>query len=93
MRQIALSNKKLRGIPRRLRALERWAASFRDEFYPRSGRMERYTHWKIPVHEALVEGPQARIEVQAFCIQQLKPLATCPTRLTTHRVTIGSLAC
>jgi hypothetical protein len=71
MRQIALSNKPLRGIPRRLRALERWASSFRDEFYPRSEHMERYTHWKIPVHEALVQGPQARIEVQAFCIQQL----------------------
>ncbi|WP_223414550.1 MULTISPECIES: DUF3916 domain-containing protein [unclassified Pseudomonas] len=71
MRQIALSNKQLRGVPRRLRALERWASSFRDEFYPRSERMERYTHWKIPVQEALVEGPQARIEVQAFCIQQL----------------------
>lgn len=71
MRKIALSNKQLRGIPRRLRALERWASGFRDEFYPRSERMERYAHWKIPVHEALVEGPQARIEVQAFCIQQL----------------------
>jgi len=33
--------------------------------------MEHYAHWKIPVHEALVEGPRARIEVQAFCVQQL----------------------
>ncbi|MNF76818.1 hypothetical protein D3C87_1082650 [compost metagenome] len=33
--------------------------------------MERPTNWKIPVHEALVQGPQASVEVQAFCIQQL----------------------
>ncbi|WP_160106682.1 DUF3916 domain-containing protein [Pseudomonas izuensis] len=71
MRQIALSNKPLRGIPRRLRALEHWASTFRDEFHPRTEHMERYTNWKIPVHEALVEGPHARIENQAFCIQQL----------------------
>ncbi|RON42944.1 DUF3916 domain-containing protein [Pseudomonas frederiksbergensis] len=71
MRKIAISNKPLRGIPRRLRALERWASGFRDEFHPRSAHMERYTHWKIPVHEALIQGPQARIEVQALCIQQL----------------------
>lgn len=76
MRQIALSNKPLRGVPRRLRALEHWASSFRDEYYPRSERMERYTHWKIPVHEALVEGTRARIEVQAFCIQQLLEAAS-----------------
>ena len=64
MRQIALSNKPLRGIPRRLRVLERWASSFRDEFYPRSAQMERYTHWKIPGHEALVEGPQASYQLE-----------------------------
>jgi hypothetical protein len=76
MRQITLSNKPLRGIPRRIRALERWASSFRDEFYPRSEHKERYTHWKIPVHEALVQGPQARIEVQVLCIQQLLEAAS-----------------
>ena len=76
MRQIALSNKPLRGVHRRLRALEHWACSFRDQFHPRSVHMERYTHWKIPVHEALVQGPQARIEVQAFCIQQLLEAAS-----------------
>lgn len=53
MRQIALSNKPLRGIHRRLRALEHWASTFRDEFYPQSERMERYTHWKIPEMEKL----------------------------------------
>ncbi|WP_433738813.1 DUF3916 domain-containing protein [Pseudomonas putida] len=71
MRRIAVNNKPLKGIHRRLRALEHWASTFRDEFHPRSEHMERYTHWKIPVHAALVEGPHARIEDQAFCIQQL----------------------
>ena len=68
MRQIALSNKPLRGIPRRLRALERWASSFRDKFYPRSEHMERYTHWKIPVHAALVQGSQARADQSCSCV-------------------------
>ena len=93
MRQIALSNKPLRGIPRRLRALERWAASFREEFYPRSEHMERYSHWKIPVHEALVEGPQARIEVQAFCIQQLLEAANYLSEAADHSQGYYRVAC
>ncbi|AMS17688.1 hypothetical protein A3218_26600 [Pseudomonas chlororaphis] len=71
MRRLLLSNKKLRGIPRRLRALEYWAAGFSGEFYPHIDERQRYTHWKIPVLNTLVEGPQARIELQAFCVQQL----------------------
>ncbi|UZE21773.1 DUF3916 domain-containing protein [Pseudomonas sp. B21-056] len=71
MRQIALSDKKLRGIPRRLRALERWAARFKGNYFPRRYEDQRYDHWKIPVHVFLVQGPQASIEVQAFCVQQL----------------------
>ncbi|CDF82498.1 hypothetical protein PKB_1133 [Pseudomonas knackmussii B13] len=71
MRRLALSNKKLRGIPRRLRALEQWASSFRGLYYPQPEETERFIHWKIPVHAALVEGAQARIEWQAFCVQQL----------------------
>ena len=48
MRQIAVTNKKLRGIPRRMRALGQWAESFAGCFRPRSEHMERYMHWKIP---------------------------------------------
>ncbi|MBT2338989.1 DUF3916 domain-containing protein [Pseudomonas fluorescens] len=70
MRRLALSNKKLRGIPRRLRALERWAVRFNGNYYPRSYEDQRFTHWKIPVHTCLVQGSQAPIEVQAFCVQQ-----------------------
>ncbi|WP_434577810.1 DUF3916 domain-containing protein [Pseudomonas sp. Z1-6] len=71
LRQIALSDRKLRGIPRRLRALERWAAKFEGHCYPKCHESERYAHWKIPVIDSLIQGPQAHIEVQAFCIQQL----------------------
>lgn len=74
MRQIIVDNKPLRGL--HLRAIERWASSFRNTFYPRPMDNRRYTNWKIPVHEALVQGPQARIEVQASCIQQLLEAAT-----------------
>ncbi|WP_244220791.1 DUF3916 domain-containing protein [Pseudomonas kribbensis] len=41
------------------------------EFHPRFDEHERYSNWKIPVINTLVEGPQTRIEVQAFCVQQL----------------------
>jgi hypothetical protein len=93
MRQIALNNKPLRGIPRRLRALERWASSFRDEFYPRSAHTERYTHWKIPVHEALIQGPRASIEVHAFCIQQLLEAANHLSNAADHSQGYYRVAC
>ncbi|WP_460116333.1 DUF3916 domain-containing protein [Pseudomonas sp. H2_D02] len=70
MRQISVNAKPLRGLHRRLRSIERWASSFEGNFYPRQDGY-RYSNWKIPVHELLVEGDQARIEVQAFCVQQL----------------------
>ena len=62
MRRLLPRNNKLRGIPRRLRELEHWAASFSGEFHPRIDEHERYTHWKIPVPSPLVQGPQARID-------------------------------
>jgi len=70
LRQLSLSNKKLRNIPRHLRALEYWASTFEGEFHPRPG-MKRYWNWKIPVINSLVQGPQARVEVRALCVQQL----------------------
>lgn len=95
MRQIALSNKPLRGIPRRLRALERWASSFRNEFHPRSEHMERATHigrsrCTRPWSKALKPGSKFRPSAFSNCS---KPPATCPTLPTTHRVTTGSPAC
>ena len=77
MRQIALTNKKLRGIPRRVRALEKWALSFSGHVRPRSEELERYFNWKIPVHSALVQGCQTNLEIQSRCAAQLLKAASC----------------
>jgi hypothetical protein len=76
MRRIALTNKKLRGIPRRLRALEKWAFGFTGYVRPRSNEMERYFNWKIPVHSALVQGRQTNLEIQSRCAAQLLDAAS-----------------
>jgi hypothetical protein len=68
MRQLALTSKKLRGIPRRLRALERWADGFAGTVRPRSAERERFCNWKIPVHVHLVEGRQTNRRIQAQCV-------------------------
>ncbi|WP_244268016.1 DUF3916 domain-containing protein [Stutzerimonas nitrititolerans] len=66
------SNEKLRGIPRRLRALARWAGSF-DGYFPSDqlSTEEQYWNWKIPVDMRLVEGRQTNSAVQAECAQRL----------------------
>lgn len=76
MRKIALSNKKLRGIPRRMRALEKWASSFNGVYRPRSNQLEKYINWKIPVHIFLVQGNQTSLEIQSFCVNQLLKAAS-----------------
>jgi hypothetical protein len=76
VRQIALSSKKLRGIPRRMRALERWSSTFTGLYRPRSAEQERFFNWKIPVHVFLVQGRQTNAEIQSFCVTQLLKAAT-----------------
>ncbi len=68
MRQIAITRKKLRGIPRRLRALDRWADSFAGFVRPRSDQGERFCNARIPVHIDLVEGRQTNRRIQAQCV-------------------------
>ena len=70
MRQFALSEKKLRNIPRRKRALARWADGFAGQTFARQGD-ERFCHWKIPVHLHMLQGRQTTPELQTFCVQQL----------------------
>ena len=70
-RRFSFSNKKLRGIPRRLRALTRWANSFSGYFPSELTPEEKYWNYKIPVHRNLVEGKQTSKSIQAFCTQQL----------------------
>jgi hypothetical protein len=71
MRRIAFSNKKIRNIPRRLRALKAWAASY-EGYFPNDLPIDQgYVNCKIPVLETLVEGKQATFAIQKECAQQL----------------------
>ncbi|MCA1928821.1 DUF3916 domain-containing protein [Rheinheimera sp.] len=67
----SFSNKKLRGIPRRLRALARWKESLSGYFPLQITSEEKYWNYKIPVYRNLVEGKQTTKSIQAFCAQQL----------------------
>ncbi|CAI1094371.1 DUF3916 domain-containing protein [Serratia plymuthica] len=73
MRRLALSNKKLRGIPRRLRSLKKWSESYESHFPDIQGSDYSYGYWnvKIPVHLALVQGKQTNSNIQSFCAQAL----------------------
>ncbi|MRJ22518.1 DUF3916 domain-containing protein [Pseudomonas haemolytica] len=71
MRRLSLTNKKLRNIPRRLKALSRWADSFEGCFYSELPLEHGYENAKIPVIESLVEGKQTTPEILAHCAQQL----------------------
>ncbi|MBO3656872.1 DUF3916 domain-containing protein [Acinetobacter haemolyticus] len=71
MRRFALSNKKERGIPRKLRNLRLWSESFKGYFPDLEGYEERYYNWKIPVAMNLVQGKHAQQEIKALCAQYL----------------------
>jgi len=73
MRQLALSDKKLRGIPRRLRALKTWSESYMDKFPTITVEDYYYGYWnvKIPVHISLVQGKQTNRNIQSYCAQML----------------------
>jgi Protein of unknown function (DUF3916) len=81
MRQLQLSgSKKLRGVPRRLRALSKWSAQFEGCYYPRSAAGEKYTHCKIPVLSSLVNPPHTTKEIQTQCMNYLLQVADCLAR-------------
>ena len=71
MRRIAFSNKKVRGVPRRLRALARWANSFKGFFPDDLAKTTRYYNFKIPVLATMVEGKQATDAIRRQCAQHL----------------------
>lgn len=70
-RRLALSNKKVRNIPRRLRALAAWAADFDGYFPAVLSEEEKYCNWKIPIHMSMVEGKQATADLKRQCAQAL----------------------
>ena len=71
MRRIAFSNKKVRGVPRRLKALARWANSFEGFFPGDLAQAARYYNFKIPVLATMVEGKQATDAIRRQCAQHL----------------------
>ncbi|MGY4639557.1 DUF3916 domain-containing protein [Pseudomonas sp. TE24901] len=71
MRRLSLTDKKLRNIPRHLRALTRWADNFEGCFYEELPPRPDFVNIRIPVIENLVEGKQTTSEILAHCAQQL----------------------
>ncbi|WP_133842676.1 DUF3916 domain-containing protein [Erwinia rhapontici] len=72
-RRLSLTNKKLRGIPRRLRSLKRWSESYAS-FFPdicEHDYISGYWNVKIPVHMALVQGKHTHVNIQSYCAQAL----------------------
>lgn len=71
MRRIAPTNKKVRGIPRRLRSLAAWSRGFTGRFPAGLREEDRYCNYKIPVLQSLVEGKQTTRGIQRECAQRL----------------------
>ncbi len=61
-------NAKVRGVKRRLRALDKWAESFAGHIPYLD---DRYHNYKIPVLDRLVEGPTATSETQKAALKSL----------------------
>lgn len=72
-RRFAFTNKKLRGIPRRLRSLKRWTESCESFLPDISDDDYKAGYWneKIPVDMALVQGKQTHAGIQSLCAQAL----------------------
>lgn len=72
-RRLSLTNKKLRGVPRRLRSLKRWSESY-ESYFPNvyeSDYISGYWNAKIPVDMALVQGKHTDVGIQSCCAQML----------------------
>lgn len=63
--------KKLRGVPRRLRALNSWSESMRGFFPKDIDGGDNYFNLKIPVMLSLVEGRQTNLKIKKECAQIL----------------------
>lgn len=72
MRRLAImERKKVRGVPRRLRALARWADQFAGRHVPRPARGDKYWNWKIPVYAGLVNPPTTTPALQGECMTHM----------------------
>lgn len=68
MRRISFyrPKEKLRGIKRRLIALDKWADSF-EGYFPSEYSSENYWNWKIPILDRMVNTPTTTKELQVHC--------------------------
>ena len=96
MRRIGIrqnySRTKIRGIKRRLNALDRWSQSFAG-YFPTKYSERKYWNYKIPVLDILVNRPATTSRIQARCINSLIQaanhiLAARPPDLSYAKVTI-----
>lgn len=71
VRRIAITPKRLRGIPRRLRALARWPLHFEARFPEGLTSNQKFVNYKLPVHQALVDGRQATRAQRRVAAQSL----------------------
>lgn len=61
---------KVRGIKRRLGAIDKWSESF-EGYFPSEYSTEPYWNWKIPVLDRMVEPPTATSRIQAHCAKAM----------------------
>ncbi len=71
MRRITITSKRLRGIPRRLRALTRWPENFANGFPEGLTASDKFVNYKLPVHQSLVDGRQATTSQRRAAAQSL----------------------
>jgi len=69
MRRVALTQKKLRGIPRRLRALAKWSCTFEGSFPEDLTSDDWFANYRLPVHQGLVDGKYATIDQRRAAAQ------------------------
>lgn len=62
---------KIRNIPRRIKALNRWAETFHNPVRALFSEDELYWNYKIPVDKNLVEGKHSNQKTKAECAQAL----------------------
>jgi hypothetical protein len=62
---------KVRNIPRRIKALNRWAGTFHNLERSVFSEDEHYWNFKIPVDINLVQGKYSTLKTKAACAQAL----------------------
>jgi len=69
-RSFSRPKEKLRGVNRRLRALEKWSNNFENHF-PIEHSDEKYWNYKIPVLDRMVNSPTTSEYIQSHCINAI----------------------